>query len=168
MTLIVHVTEPTLFVAAFNDEDPGSSAVAQRCITPFFSLTLPPKLTFLSSPVFGLPPDIISATLGDIGVIQVAELESKVLFYLIRPFSILIGYFRYQTTSHKERMIACSDAVSKESNNRRRNASLVYPTTPFHPVSAVPLLPQLLPHHPRRQTRPRRSRTPSGAGAATT
>jgi len=50
--------EPTLFVAAFNNEDPGGSAVAQR--------------------FFGLPPDIVEATLDSLGIIQIANLESKI------------------------------------------------------------------------------------------
>jgi hypothetical protein len=33
----------------------------------------------LPSPVFGLPVDIVAATLGGIGVVEVAELESKVI-----------------------------------------------------------------------------------------
>jgi oxalate decarboxylase/phosphoglucose isomerase-like protein (cupin superfamily) len=50
--------EPAMFVAAFNNEDPGVLQVAQR--------------------YFGLPPDIIGATLNGLGVQQVAELESLI------------------------------------------------------------------------------------------
>lgn len=50
--------EPAMFVAAFNDEDPGVDQIAQR--------------------LFGLPVDILSATLGDLGVEQVAGLEAKI------------------------------------------------------------------------------------------
>ncbi|EKM57835.1 uncharacterized protein PHACADRAFT_206707 [Phanerochaete carnosa HHB-10118-sp] len=49
--------EDALFVAAFNNEDPGVQQVAQR--------------------FFGLPPDIVNIALGDIGVEQVAGLEAK-------------------------------------------------------------------------------------------
>ncbi|KIP11055.1 hypothetical protein PHLGIDRAFT_173935 [Phlebiopsis gigantea 11061_1 CR5-6] len=57
--------EPAMFVAAFNDEDPGVDQVAQR--------------------FFGLPPAIVDATLGGIGVEQVAGLESKI------PDNIALG-----------------------------------------------------------------------------
>ncbi|KAJ6577712.1 hypothetical protein B0H19DRAFT_1062299 [Mycena capillaripes] len=49
---------PALFVASFNSEDPGALQVAQRFL--------------------GLPPDIISATLGDLGVEAVQGLESLI------------------------------------------------------------------------------------------
>jgi len=49
---------PMIFVAAFNDEDPGVGGIAQR--------------------FFGLPPDIVDVSLGDIGVVQVAEIEAKI------------------------------------------------------------------------------------------
>jgi hypothetical protein len=35
--------------------------------------------------VFGLPPDIVGATLGDIGVVEVAGLEAKVVSFF--PFA---------------------------------------------------------------------------------
>ncbi|TCD69657.1 hypothetical protein EIP91_006674 [Steccherinum ochraceum] len=47
--------EPVQFVAALNDEDPGTLSIAQR--------------------YFGLPPDIVGASLGDLGVQEVAGLE---------------------------------------------------------------------------------------------
>ncbi|KAF7362191.1 RmlC-like cupin [Mycena venus] len=50
--------EPALFVASFNSEDPGVLQVAQRFL--------------------GLPPDIVGATLGDLGVEEVAGLESMI------------------------------------------------------------------------------------------
>jgi oxalate decarboxylase/phosphoglucose isomerase-like protein (cupin superfamily) len=50
--------EPTLFVAAFNNEDPGNTPVAQR--------------------LFGVPLDIVAATFASIGVQEVAGLESKI------------------------------------------------------------------------------------------
>ncbi|KAI0043628.1 RmlC-like cupin [Auriscalpium vulgare] len=50
--------EPAMFVAGFNHEDPGVQQVAQR--------------------YFGLPPDIVGATLGGLGVVEVADLESKI------------------------------------------------------------------------------------------
>ncbi|KAK6996814.1 RmlC-like cupin [Favolaschia claudopus] len=49
---------PALFVASFNSEDPGALQIAQRFL--------------------GLPPDIVGATLGDLGVEQVAGLESEI------------------------------------------------------------------------------------------
>ncbi|KAJ7835544.1 RmlC-like cupin domain-containing protein, partial [Mycena olivaceomarginata] len=57
--------EPALFVASFNSEDPGVLQVAQRFL--------------------GLPPDIVGATLGGLGVEQVAGLESKI------PDNVAIG-----------------------------------------------------------------------------
>ncbi|KAJ3476808.1 hypothetical protein NLI96_g10902 [Meripilus lineatus] len=50
--------EDVLFVAAFNDEDPGVDQIAQR--------------------FFGLPPKFVAAALGDIGIEQIAGLESKI------------------------------------------------------------------------------------------
>jgi oxalate decarboxylase/phosphoglucose isomerase-like protein (cupin superfamily) len=50
--------EPVIFVAAFSFEDPGTSTIANN----FFSL----------------PDDIVSATLGQIGVQEVLGLESKI------------------------------------------------------------------------------------------
>ncbi|KAJ7116726.1 hypothetical protein C8R44DRAFT_983695 [Mycena epipterygia] len=57
--------EPALFVASFNSEDPGVLQVAQRFL--------------------GLPPDIVGATLGDLGVEEVAGLESQI------PDNVAIG-----------------------------------------------------------------------------
>jgi len=50
--------EPAMFVAAFNSEDPGVQQVAQR--------------------YFGLPPDIVGAALGGLGVEQVYGLEELI------------------------------------------------------------------------------------------
>ena len=47
--------EEAMFVAGFNGEDPGVQQVAQR--------------------FFGLPPDIVGATLGGLGIQEVANLE---------------------------------------------------------------------------------------------
>ena len=47
-----------MFVAAFNDEDPGVLQVAQR--------------------YFGIPPDIVGATLNGLGVEFVAGLEALI------------------------------------------------------------------------------------------
>jgi oxalate decarboxylase/phosphoglucose isomerase-like protein (cupin superfamily) len=49
--------QPTIFVAAFDHEDPGTLAIAQR--------------------FFGLPPDIIAASLDSIGVTEIADIEAK-------------------------------------------------------------------------------------------
>ncbi|EMD33398.1 hypothetical protein CERSUDRAFT_126144 [Gelatoporia subvermispora B] len=57
--------DDALFVAVFNDEDPGVDQVAQR--------------------FFGLPPDVVSASLGDIGVQNVANLNAKI------PDNIVFG-----------------------------------------------------------------------------
>jgi len=57
--------DPVLFVAALNDEDPGTSQIAQR--------------------FFGLPPNVTQATLGDIGLQEVDDLTSGI------PDSMAIG-----------------------------------------------------------------------------
>ncbi|KAJ7435563.1 RmlC-like cupin [Mycena latifolia] len=57
--------DPALFVASFNSEDPGALQVAQRFL--------------------GLPPDIVGATLGDIGVQEIEGLESQI------PDNVAIG-----------------------------------------------------------------------------
>lgn len=46
--------EPLTFVAALNNEDPGVSQIGQR--------------------FFGLPPDVVAATLGDVGVQEVVDI----------------------------------------------------------------------------------------------
>lgn len=55
---ITNFIEPAQFVAAFNDEDPGVLSVAQR--------------------YFGLPPDIVGAALGGLGVEEVGGLEALI------------------------------------------------------------------------------------------
>ncbi|KAI0069312.1 RmlC-like cupin [Artomyces pyxidatus] len=50
--------EPAMFVAGFNNEDPGVQQVGQR--------------------YFGLPPDIVGAALGGLGVTEILGLESKI------------------------------------------------------------------------------------------
>jgi hypothetical protein len=57
--------EPAMFVAAFNSEDAGVDQVAQR--------------------YFGLPPDIVGATLGGLGVQEVADLEALI------PDNVILG-----------------------------------------------------------------------------
>ncbi|KAJ7931674.1 RmlC-like cupin [Mycena leptocephala] len=56
---------PAMFVAAFNGEDPGVSSLAQR--------------------FFGLPIDIIEATMGGLGVQEVEGLEAKI------PDNVAVG-----------------------------------------------------------------------------
>ncbi|KAI0701224.1 RmlC-like cupin domain-containing protein [Cytidiella melzeri] len=51
--------EDMIFVAAFNNEDPGVTQIAQR--------------------FFGLPPTVVAAALGGVGVEEIAGLESKVM-----------------------------------------------------------------------------------------
>lgn len=60
--------EPITFVAALNDEDPGVNQVAQR--------------------FFGLPPDVVAATLGDVGVQEVVTLATGI------PDNLAIGVDR--------------------------------------------------------------------------
>ncbi|EIW61982.1 RmlC-like cupin [Trametes versicolor FP-101664 SS1] len=57
--------EPMMFVAALNHEDPGVESIAQR--------------------YFGLPPDVVAASLGDIGVQEVAGIEDMI------PDNIALG-----------------------------------------------------------------------------
>lgn len=60
--------EPITFVAALNDEDPGVNQVAQR--------------------FFGLPPDVVAATLGDVGIKEVVGLATGI------PDNLAIGVDR--------------------------------------------------------------------------
>lgn len=60
--------DPVLFVAALNNEDPGSIQIAQR--------------------FFGLPPDVAQATLGDIGLQEVNDLSGGI------PDNMAIGVDR--------------------------------------------------------------------------
>ncbi|VDB87625.1 unnamed protein product [Peniophora sp. CBMAI 1063] len=57
--------EEAMFVAGFNGEDPGVQQVAQR--------------------FFGLPPDIVGAALGGLGVQEVADLEQYI------PDNVILG-----------------------------------------------------------------------------
>jgi len=57
--------EEAMFVAGFNGEDPGVQQVAQR--------------------FFGLPPDILAATLGGLGIQEIANLEAYI------PDNVIIG-----------------------------------------------------------------------------
>ncbi|KAF7338702.1 RmlC-like cupin [Mycena sanguinolenta] len=57
--------EPALFVSGLNSEDPGALQIAQR--------------------FFGLPPDIVAATLGDIGIEEVMGLNDLI------PDSVALG-----------------------------------------------------------------------------
>ncbi|KAI0771602.1 RmlC-like cupin domain-containing protein [Trametes elegans] len=57
--------DPIVFVAALNNEDPGVESIAQR--------------------YFGLPPDVVAASLGDLGVQEVAGLEAMI------PDNIALG-----------------------------------------------------------------------------
>ncbi|KAJ7126275.1 RmlC-like cupin domain-containing protein, partial [Mycena epipterygia] len=61
---------PAMFVAGFNSEDPGVLQIAQR--------------------FFGLPVDVVGATLGDLGVEEVEGLASLVC-HLIIPDNIAVG-----------------------------------------------------------------------------
>jgi len=60
--------DPITFVAALNDEDPGASQIAQR--------------------FFGLPPDVVAATLGDVGIEEVVSIASGI------PDNMAIGVDR--------------------------------------------------------------------------
>ncbi|KAJ7117746.1 RmlC-like cupin domain-containing protein, partial [Mycena epipterygia] len=57
--------DTAMFVSGFNNEDPGTMSIAQR--------------------FFGLPPDIVQAALGDIGIQEFEDLASKI------PDDIAIG-----------------------------------------------------------------------------
>ncbi|KAI0774249.1 RmlC-like cupin domain-containing protein [Fomes fomentarius] len=57
--------DPVMFVAALNNEDPGVESIAQR--------------------YFGLPPDVVAASLGDLGVEEVIGIESMI------PDNIALG-----------------------------------------------------------------------------
>ncbi|KAI0065403.1 RmlC-like cupin [Artomyces pyxidatus] len=69
--------EPAMFVAGFNNEDPGVQQVGQRCKGPKESS----RFHIYRTPFdidFGLPPDIVGAALGGLGVVEIQGLESKI------------------------------------------------------------------------------------------
>ena len=149
---MIPAAEPTLFVAAFNHEDPGFLALAQRC-------TLFPVHCYyiyaidVSSTVFGLPTDIVAATLGSIGIKEIADLESKVnsVALMLMRVPTFAPYCRSQTTSLKEPRNVLNGVVSRRSSSPQANASLAWPQTPFPKATAVhlhhlPPLPHLLDH----------------------
>ncbi|KAI0719578.1 RmlC-like cupin [Cerioporus squamosus] len=57
--------DPVMFIAALNNEDPGVESIAQR--------------------YFGLPPDVVAASLGDLGVQEVTGIEAMI------PDNIALG-----------------------------------------------------------------------------
>ena len=59
-----------MFVAGFNNEDPGVTSIAQRCMLISY------VIYSLSDAhiVFGLPPTVVGAALGGLGVVEVSEL----------------------------------------------------------------------------------------------
>jgi hypothetical protein len=65
-----------MFVAAFNSEDPGVLQAGQRCEC----LVLLQRTLLTSNfwAVLGLSPDVVAATLGDIGVEAVMGLDAIV------------------------------------------------------------------------------------------
>ncbi|KAJ7470949.1 RmlC-like cupin domain-containing protein, partial [Mycena latifolia] len=68
--------DPVMFVSGFNSEDPGALQVAQRC--EYF------VIQFLVH-LLGLSPDVVAATLGDIGVEEVMGVEAMI------PDSVALG-----------------------------------------------------------------------------
>jgi hypothetical protein len=64
-----------IFVAAFNHEDPGSLAVAQRCAYHLIVFDIHLISLILD---FGLPLDIVAAALDSLDIVQIAMLESQV------------------------------------------------------------------------------------------
>lgn len=78
--------DPVTFVAALNNEDPGVSSIAQR--------------------YFGLPPDIVGASLGGIGVQEVAGLEAKI------PDNIIFGI--------EECLQRCNIMLPNQTTNQRQ------------------------------------------------
>ena len=70
-----------MFVAGFNNEDPGVTSIAQRCMLISY------VIYSLSDAhiVFGLPPTVVGAALGGLGVVEVSELS-----YLI-PDNVIQG-----------------------------------------------------------------------------
>ena len=73
--------DPVLFVAALNSEDPGTIQVSQRCEVYSPSLLSHP---LIPPTVFGLPPDVVQATLGDIGLEEVTNITTGVRIPLIQ------------------------------------------------------------------------------------
>ena len=69
--------QPVNFVAGLNSVDPGATTIGQRCKcsrTQFIHRSIDP----LPLAVFGIPPEVVDATLGDIGVSEVVQIAKSV------------------------------------------------------------------------------------------
>ena len=67
---------PATFVAGLNSEDPGVGSVAQICKSDPVQVHL--SVNQSSPIVFGLPPDVTDAALGDVGVDEVVSIAQSV------------------------------------------------------------------------------------------
>ncbi|KAJ7739896.1 RmlC-like cupin [Mycena metata] len=104
--------EPAMFVAAFNSEDPGVSSLAQR--------------------FFGLPIDIIDATMGGLGIQQVEGLADKI------PDNIAVG-----TDECLKRCNIARPPAQPIAQHQPRVSGNAFPTNsvPSAPVSSQPSAP---------------------------
>jgi len=91
--------DPLLFVAALSDEDPGTTQIAQR--------------------FFGLPPDVIQATLGDVGLQEVTNLTTGI------PDNMAIGVDRCL----KKCGLTRSEQTTKQQQPQDANNALPLNTT---------------------------------------
>jgi hypothetical protein len=85
----------------------------------------------MTSLVFGLPPDIVEATLDSLGIVQIATLESKVHHPALFLVAILTVSHRSQITWPKELRSAVSDVVFQTLTRTQHNASLDSPLMLF-------------------------------------
>ena len=76
--------------------------------------------------VFGLPPDVVDATLGDIGIEEVERIATGVS-HIRNPLLLLVitSYFplRSQTVLHSELKVVSRSVISREVNRARTNSS---------------------------------------------
>ncbi|KAJ7491948.1 RmlC-like cupin domain-containing protein [Mycena latifolia] len=101
--------QPAMFVAGFNTEDPGVLSVAQR--------------------FYGLPPDIVGVTMGDLGVQQVKGLEAMI------PDNVAIG-----TDECLKRCGMARPPAQPTAQHQPRVSGNAFPTgaDAINPVSATP------------------------------
>lgn len=70
--------DPVTFVAGLNSEDPGVGSVAQECKWETIQVNPSLPINQSSFPVFGIPPEVADATLGDIGVDEIVRIAQSV------------------------------------------------------------------------------------------
>src|ERR1700742_2126915 len=81
----------------------------------FYYQSITPPLPSLSYAVFGLPPSIVSLALGDLGVEEVAQLNSKVRNELTESNAsrLISNSLRFRITSFLVSLSARNAAISR-------------------------------------------------------